>query len=160
MRFSTKGKTLLKLKIKNAHIPKVFVFTVEQFKNNREKIIEKIQKKFRKKIIIRSSTVHEDGNSRSFAGFFESVLNVNSQDYDKVLSGLNKVKSSYKNYHNKKNEILIQDMLTNVDISGVITTCDLKNYSPYYVINFSKGNDTTVVTSGKKNSESFIYFRK
>ena len=85
---------------------------------------------------------------------------MNSQDYDKVLSGLNKVKSSYKNYHNKKNEILIQDMLTNVDISGVITTCDLKNYSPYYVINFSKGNDTTVVTSGKKNSESFIYFRK
>ena len=48
-----------------------------------------------KKIIIRSSTVHEDGNSRSFAGFFESVLNVNSQNYDKVLSGLNKVKSSY-----------------------------------------------------------------
>ncbi len=160
MRFSTKGKTLLKLKIKNAHIPKVFIFTVEQFKNNREKIIEKIQKKFSKKIIIRSSTVHEDGNSRSFAGFFESVLNVNSQNYDKVLSGLNKVKSSYKSYHNKKNEILIQDMLTNVDISGVITTCDLKNYSPYYVINFSKGNDTTVVTSGKKNSESFIYFRK
>jgi len=160
MKFNTKGKTLLNLKIKSARIPKSFVFTVKQFGINQKKIIQIIQKKFNKKIIIRSSTIHEDGNSKSFAGFFESVLNLNSQNYSEVLNGINKVKASYKKYRNSKNEILIQDMLNNVDISGVITTCDLKNHSPYYIINFVKGNDTTAVTSGKKNSENFIFFRK
>ena len=160
MKFSTKSRTLLSLKIKSAQIPKSFVFTIKQFKIDKEKIIKEIKKKFNKKIIIRSSTVHEDGKSKSFAGFFESVLNLNSQNYEDVSSGIKKVKLSYKKYHSNKNEILIQDMIENVNISGVITTCDLKNYSPYYIINFDKGNDTTAVTSGKKNSENFIFFRK
>ena len=160
MKFSTKSRTLLSLKIKSAQIPKSFVFTIKQFEIDKEKIIKEIKKKFNKKIIIRSSTVHEDGKSKSFAGFFESVLNLNSQNYEDVSSGIKKVKLSYKKYHSNKNEILIQDMIENVNISGVITTCDLKNYSPYYIINFDKGNDTTAVTSGKKNSENFIFFRK
>ncbi len=160
MKFSTKSRTLLSLKIKSAQIPKSFVFTIKQFKIDKEKIIKEIKKKFNKKIIIRSSTVHEDGKSKSFAGFFESVLNLNSQNYEDVSNGIKKVKLSYKKYHSNKNEILIQDMIENVNISGVITTCDLKNYSPYYIINFDKGNDTTAVTSGKKNSENFIFFRK
>lgn len=160
MKFSTKSRTLLSLKIKSAQIPKSFVFTIKQFEIDKEKIIKEIKKKFNKKIIIRSSTVHEDGKSKSFAGFFESVLNLNSQNYEDVSNGIKKVKLSYKKYHSNKNEILIQDMIENVNISGVITTCDLKNYSPYYIINFDKGNDTTAVTSGKKNSENFIFFRK
>ena len=160
MKFSTKSRTLLSLKIKSAQIPKSFVFTIKQFEIDKEKIIKEIKKKFNKKIIIRSSTVHEDGKSKSFAGFFEIVLNLNSQNYEDVSNGIKKVKLSYKKYHSNKNEILIQDMIENVNISGVITTCDLKNYSPYYIINFDKGNDTTAVTSGKKNSENFIFFRK
>ena len=160
MKFSTKSRTLLSLKIKSAQIPKSFVFTIKQFEIDKEKIIKEIKKRFNKKIIIRSSTVHEDGKSKSFAGFFESVLNLNSQNYEDVSNGIKKVKLSYKKYYSNKNEILIQDMIENVNISGVITTCDLKNYSPYYIINFDKGNDTTAVTSGKKNSENFIFFRK
>ena len=160
MKFSTKSRTLLSLKIKSAQIPKSFVFTIKQFEIDKEKIIKEIKKRFNKKIIIRSSTVHEDGKSKSFAGFFESVLNLNSQNYEDVSNGIKKVKLSYKKYYSNKNEILVQDMIENVNISGVITTCDLKNYSPYYIINFDKGNDTTAVTSGKKNSENFIFFRK
>ena len=160
MKFSTKSRTLLSLKIKSAQIPKSFVFTIKQFEIDKEKIIKEIKKRFNKKIIIRSSTVHEDGKSKSFAGFFESVLNLNSQNYEDVSNGIKKVKLSYKKYYSNKNEILVQDMIENVNFSGVITTCDLKNYSPYYIINFDKGNDTTSVTSGKKNSENFIFFRK
>ena len=58
--------------------------------------------------------------------------------------------NSFGKYKNPKNEILIQKMINKSEMSGVMTTCDLKNNSPYYNINYYKGTDTSVVTSGKK----------
>ena len=46
-------------------------------------------------------------------------------------------------------------MLTNVKISGVCTTIDIHNYLPVTTINYYLGNNTDVVTSGKKNSFHF-----
>ena len=37
-------------------------------------------------------------------------------------------------------------MITNCDFSGVITTCNLSNQAPYYVINYFEGNDTAAAT--------------
>ena len=45
-------------------------------------------------------------------------------------------------------------------MSGVAASCDLKKYSPYITINFSKENNTFDITSGKKNSKTFVFFRK
>ena len=47
--FSTKGQTLKNLKIKTAVIPKIFLFKVSEYKKNKGKIINKIQKKFNMK---------------------------------------------------------------------------------------------------------------
>ena len=47
-------------------------------------------------------------------------------------------------------------MVKNVIASGVITTCDIKNYSPYYVLDINYGKDTTAVTSGKKGTYRLI----
>ena len=50
-------------------------------------------------------------------------------------------------------------MVTNILISGVATSCDKNDKSPYYVINFSKSDDSTIITSGKdlENETVFIY---
>jgi phosphohistidine swiveling domain-containing protein len=61
-------------------------------------------------------------------------------------------------FNHKKNQVLIQDMVKNVKISGVIMSCDKESTLPYYTINYDKSDDTTKVTSGKGISENFIYF--
>ena len=40
-------------------------------------------------------------------------------------------------------------MLNDVIISGEAFTRTLKNGSPWYVINYIEGDDTTLITSGK-----------
>ena len=47
-------------------------------------------------------------------------------------------------------------MIKNAKLSGVVTTCDVKDLSPYYSININYGSDTTAVTSGKKNTKEII----
>ena len=43
-------------------------------------------------------------------------------------------------------------MLKDVKVSGVCTTIDIHNYLPVTTINYFKGNNTEIVTSGKENS--------
>ena len=42
-------------------------------------------------------------------------------------------------------------MVKNIKLSGVVLTRDLNTFSPYYVVNFHEGSDSTLVTSGRKN---------
>ena len=48
-------------------------------------------------------------------------------------------------------------MVKNVKYSGVATSCDKDSLAPYYHINFTEDRDTSLVTSGKKGSKSFIF---
>ena len=48
-------------------------------------------------------------------------------------------------------------MVKNIKLSGVVLTRDLNNYNPYLVINYSSGNDSTLVTSGKNKTKSIKY---
>ena len=48
-------------------------------------------------------------------------------------------------------------MVHDVKMSGVCTTRDLQSKLPYFVINYSKGKDTTLVTSGKINTDTFNF---
>ena len=106
--FISKAQTLKKFKIKKGHIPKLFIFKVTDFKKNPKKIINTIKKKFKDKIIIRSSNVKEDKKNKSFAGYFESVLNINPKNLTNLISAIKKVIKSYKKYSSPKNEILVQ----------------------------------------------------
>ena len=91
------------------------------------------------------------------AGLFESVPNINPKNSNDLETSINKVIDSCKNYKNKENEIFIQEMIEDVKISGVVTSCDLSNYSPFYKINYSKKN-TLEVTSGGKETKSYYCF--
>jgi len=158
MKFYNKAITLQKLKVKNAIIPPFIFFKVKKYIKQRDKIISEIKKKFKNgKIIIRSSSINEDTILNSNAGLFESVgnLSLNTED---IVNGINKVINSYKK--NKSNSyILVQEMITNSDFSGVLTTSDIKNLSPYYVINYSDSSDTSAATSGGKGTKNYYVFK-
>lgn len=74
---------------------------------------------------------------------------------------INGVFQSYKKIKriNKKNEVIIQEMVNNVILSGVITTCDKDFFSPYYIVNFLKSKDTSKITSGSLNGSTFVYYK-
>ena len=60
LKFSSKARTLKKIKLRNAKILPMYIFCEGDYKKSKKKIIDKIYKKFDKKIIIRSSANDED----------------------------------------------------------------------------------------------------
>ena len=158
--YKSKGKTLMYLKSKKFNVPDTYLINANSFLKKKNFYSNRIIKKFNnKKIAIRSSSADEDTEKTTNAGKFKSYLNISSFNKNDVISKIQSVIKSYKN-KNKKNEIIIQKMITNVIISGVCTTVDIHNYLPIISINYHKGNDTEVVTSGKKNSYSISIANK
>ena len=148
IKFSTKAKTLLAIKeiVKSAKVPKLFFFTVEDWFQDKSKIIRKIKEKFKKDILaVRSSSRNEDQSIYSNAGKFLSLLNVKIENLE---ISINRVIESYGENKNLLDEILIQPMLKNIIRSGVAFSHDPNTCSPYRVINWSEGKSSTKVTSG------------
>ena len=111
MQFKTKAQNLSSIKLKNAKIPKLYFFKVKEYTANKLKIINQIQKKFKNKIAIRSSSANEDGINFSNAGMFESFLNVNVSDKTEIQNYINRVIKSYGKINHINNEVLIQEMV-------------------------------------------------
>jgi phosphoenolpyruvate synthase/pyruvate phosphate dikinase len=154
----SKARVLKKLNIKSAKIPYLISFTEKEFNNKNTNILNLINGTFKSKVAIRSSSSSEDQKKKSFAGYFKSFLNINPKDKNSVNGHINKVFNSYKNYKNKKNEVIVQNMVGSVKISGVATSCDKDNFAPYYIINFSKSKDTSKITSGNLNGSTFVFY--
>ncbi len=154
----SKGQTLIFLKNKKINIPKIILINIDDYTKNKQRFLSLISKKFiNQKIAIRSSSIDEDTDKTSNAGKFISYLNVSSNDKNRVLTCINEVIKSYKK-NSKKNEIIIQEMVKNVRLSGVYTTIDIYNYLPIININYDESSDTTSVTSGTKNSKTLFIF--
>ena len=113
--------------------------------------LNNIKKEFKNTIIVRSSSIHEDGNLTSNAGMFHSELNVNPHDEKNLTNSINKVVKSYQNIQhlNPNDQILVQSQTKDVQLSGVLFTRDINQNSPYYVINYDESNKTDTVTSGR-----------
>lgn len=145
--FSTKAQTLQKLSHLSIgrYIKPLIYFKVEDWKKNPKKFIEKIKSIDQgSNFIVRSSSLNEDLSTSSNAGVYDSVLNVK---LDVIHKAIEKVISSYSKNKNK-DEVLIQPMLENVTKSGVAFSHDQNTGSPYRVINWHEGNDTSFITSG------------
>ncbi len=159
MKFYNKALTLKKIKCKNASVPKFLIIKTQDFFKNKKFILKKIVNNFKKNsfLIVRSSSSDEDTNSSSNAGRFESIPMAKNKEND-IDVAINKVINSYKK--NKINSIVfVQKMVTDCNFSGVITTCNLSNQAPYYVINYFDGKDTAAATSGKANTKNYFQFK-
>ena len=159
--FSSKSNTLVLLDkiLTKSKIEKIFNFTVEEWLQNQNEVLDKISKQFDSDVIVRSSAQDEDSFENSKAGIYESVLNVNPKIKTKVKEAVSVVIQSYDKKSEKydQNQILVQNQTKNIVTSGVILTKTPDSGSPYYVINYEEGESTIGVTKGTINNIVKIY---
>ena len=163
IKLSSKAKTLEKLSklIRYAKVLPLLRFSVSSYKKDKYKIINKIKEKFSGKVIIRSSSISEDSYEKSNAGKFVSVLDVNVNNHDDIKKSIEKVIKSFGKQNNNNDEFFVQTMLKDVNMSGVIFSCDIDTLSQYFIINYDQSGSTNTVTSGRSNNlKSFICFKQ
>ena len=162
MLFKSKAETLAQIKnkkFKEIIIPNLLTIQIKELLYNQDETIKFIKKKFKTKIAVRSSSIDEDSENSSKAGEFDSYLNINPSNEKQLKLALYNVYKSYKNKSIDQN-ILIQEMVPNVKLSGVALTCYISNYCKSYIVcNYSIGKDTSIVTSGEKKTKNFYFFK-
>lgn len=160
-RFGTKGETLANLlqKLGDTHFTKQLIITIGEWESNREDLVQSITKIFQNNLLaIRSSALGEDSQESSMAGTFSSYTNVKA-DPASIIGAVDKVITSYKNT-NPLNQVLIQTMIGDVVVSGVVLTRDLDTGSPYYVINYDDiTGRTDSVTGGTENKCILVHHK-
>jgi len=166
----TKAEVLFDLSKKkiNFIVPKTYFFNVGEWKNNSDTIIKKIITLFKEfkvsSVAIRSSAIEEDNENSSNAGKFTSELRVPLKK-KQLIASIKRIIKSYQKIKKKnsylKNQILIQEMINNTSLSGVIFTKDRDTGANYYSINYDDVTGlTNTVTSGQgkfSNKTLFIY---
>jgi phosphohistidine swiveling domain-containing protein len=162
MNHQSKAQTLKALegKLVNAIVLPQFCFSLEHWLKDDGKVLDSffnVCDWAKQPLIIRSSGNDEDQKTNSLAGAYHTELNVQGE-IDSVYHAVLSVIKAFST-HDENHQIFIQPMLNNVVRSGVVFTRDLATRSPYYVINFSRSDDTTLITSGTTNEE-LIYIAK
>lgn len=108
------------------------------------------------KFAVRSSAQDEDGEAASLAGAYVSVLDVEANAAS-LRKAVDDVFSSY-THPLSEHEVLLQPMVRNVRIAGVVLTRDLDTGSPYFVINYdSSSGRTDAVTSGQDSKTVMVH---
>ena len=167
MKLNTSKGELLNLLSKEKivfKVPPLNFYTYQDWSKNKKSIISKIKKKYKNKLIaLRSSAFDEDKLINSNAGKYKSFLNVNSAS-KKIKKKIEEIFKSYKKYRpiNKKDMFIVQEMVRDLSMSGVIFTKDLETGSNYYVINYDDVTGSSdSVTSGKGElSNRVLYIQK
>lgn len=132
-------------------IPDLLVFKASEL-SSEAAVLDEIGRHFAGAIVVvRSSAADEDGLNGSMAGEYDSVLSVPSDQPEALRKAIAQVIASYSRAKESHidNEIIVQRMVTDVCMSGVVFTHDLNTGAPYYVINYDDISGlTNTVTSG------------
>ncbi len=161
LRFGTKAETLARLKrvLCGASILDLQYFSVRDWSKSKQSILDSIQRAFAgSRLAVRSSTQCEDGQLRSMAGAYRTCLRVDCSSLVAVESAIENVISSYSGDPN--DQVLVQPMLPDVAVSGVIMTYDLEHGAPYYVINYDdETGRTDSITGGDGVHKTVLIYR-
>lgn len=159
--FGTKAETLSRLaqSVTSAVIPESYFFSVQEWSKNRIRVHEVIRERFAgRTIAIRSSALSEDCRENSMAGAFQSKLNIDSSDRVGLEAAIDEVVRSMPG--NPRDQVLVQAMMVDVAVSGVIMTYDMVHGAPYYCIDFDdETGRTDMVTSGSGVHKSLFVYR-
>ena len=136
--FETKAQNLAQLfgRLATATVCELEIVTIGPWRQDPESTLDRLQSRFPdQRIIFRSSAFGEDSVESSQAGAFESVGDVDSTDRNAMRNAMNAVIESYNpgavdpasfdDY-----EVLVQPMLRNVAVSGVLFTRGLVRRTP------------------------------
>jgi hypothetical protein len=159
----TKAGALLHLyqQAKGIRVEKPYVYTVEAWRREPERIVREITEALAPgKVVVRSSALHEDGGESSMAGYFISILDVDASKVRDVGQAIAKVVDSYRRGRDEDgNQILIQRQVSDVKCSGVIFTRQIGTNAPYYVINFDDETGRSDTVTGGRNSSLAVISR-
>lgn len=142
----TKAETLKRASklIEKSNVAELVYFSRRQWELNQEVLLSQI-KLMSNLLIVRSSCLNEDTISSSNAGAYLSLLNVR---HDDLKDAIVQVFESYGSI-NSNEQVLVQPMINDVVASGVWFSHNPKTGAPYNIINWTQGDNTTGVTSGK-----------
>lgn len=160
LKFQTKGKNLenLQTRLKSAKILPLILTSLEELEKNQVKILEKIDQLKTKKLIIRSSSKSEDSLKSSNAGAFLSLANIDTNKKEDLLKALFEVGNSMPS---KKDEILIQPCLLDIELCGVGFSVDKDNFSPYFCLQYDENGSNSSITDGSaKSAKSYYHYRE
>ena len=163
---NSKGQVLNQVKdrIGQFVVPDFLIFESDAYGADRVDVLRTVAAHFATEtVVVRSSASDEDGLTRAMAGEYDSILNVSADDQEAVGAAIDKVLSSYERNgpRTKSEEVIVQRMVKNVCMSGVIFTHDLNTGAPYYVVNYDDVSGATdAVTSGGKYSNRTLYIHR
>lgn len=163
--FCTKANTLERVRplLKESLVPDSFAFKVSEWNTDPEGVIETVcQELSCDRVIVRSSAIGEDSYNNSMAGMYESVPNVILTDKKSFSSAVEEVIDSYSKdgFSNDDDQVLVQPMLTDISMSGVVFTQDLNSGAPYYTINYDDiSGRFDSITSGKGDTNRTLVVR-
>ncbi len=160
LKFQTKGKNLenLQTRLKSAKILPLILTSLEELEKNQVKILEKIDQLKTTKLIIRSSSKSEDSLKSSNAGAFLSLANIDTNKKEDLLKALFEVGNSMPS---KKDEILIQPCLLDIELCGVGFSVDKDNFSPYFCLQYDENGSNSSITDGSaKSAKSYYHYRE
>jgi glutamine kinase len=165
-KFGSKAETLARLQGQLTHssVPEFECFSWAEWKTDPEDILQRIEASFPEgcAIIVRSSAFNEDGEIYAQAGIFLSVPHVDPTDREAVREAVDNVFRSYESDAKRGNldddQIIVQRMIRDVSMSGVVFTQALSSGAPYYVVNYDdETGSTDSVTSGTGYANRTIY---
>ena len=165
--FGTKAETLARIApyLSQFMVPRSYHFTIRDWQVEPDALMRDLAKRFHEgTVIVRSSAHGEDSAEHSMAGQFESVVDVPTSRTDHLRDAIEQVIASYGRdgiTRNLDDQILVQDMLNDVLMSGVLFTRDLNTGAPYYVINYDDetGRTDTVTSGGAYSNRTLIVHR-
>jgi len=150
----TKGKALdgVRGRLEQFVVPEFVLLPCEDWTVKPGRVLDGIQRRFgEKRLAVRSSASDEDNEGASRAGEYDSVLDVGASDREALGIAIETVMASYsrRGIPSTGEEVIVQEMVADVSVSGVIFTHELNTGAPYYVLNYDDSSGlTNTVTSG------------
>ncbi len=162
LHLSTKAKTLEQLRElldpNFGTVAELFYFTVADWKSAPGQTIDRLVQLYAgRKLVVRSSTKSEDTLDQSMAGTFRSVLDVDS-DPDSIRIAINQVVDSYGG--NPDDQVLVQPMVNDTAVAGVVTTHSLTDGAPYYVVSYDETSGKTDTVTGGRGASKTVLVRR
>lgn len=157
----TKADTLERLRglVDRSRILDQLVFEVASWERDPLSILDEVRSHSFRTVVVRSSSIAEDGWQDSQAGAFHTELGVDptSTELAKAIENVAE-RLRKRSGRAERDQILIQPQVEDVMMSGVAFTRDLESAGPYTVINFDEvSGRTDTVTSGQGNDHRTVY---